>query len=257
MGVYTVKETAKLSGVSVRTLHHYDEIGLLKPACLGANGYRYYGRDELLRLQQILFHRELGFPLEEIRQVLSAPDFDRVAALRAHRERLMGEIRRYRRLVRTLDATLAALEGETDMDDKAMYRGFSAEKQAEHEAWLVARLGGQVQARIDAAKTRMKDWSKADFDRHLAEVEQIEVELAQALTKGLPTNSPAVGDLIRQLHAWVGRGWNDLPNRQAFIGLAKVYQEHPDFRARYESRAPGLTDYMAKAIGEFAERELA
>src|ERR1700730_16596985 len=145
MSVYTVKQVAKLSGVSVRALHHYDEIGLLKPAHVGANGYRYYGRDELLRLQQILFHRELGFPLDEIRQVLNAPEFDRVAALRAHRERLMGEVRRYRRLLRTLDATLAALEGDSDMDDKAMYRGFSPEKQAEYEAWLVSRLGRGVQ----------------------------------------------------------------------------------------------------------------
>jgi DNA-binding transcriptional MerR regulator len=256
MSAYTVKEVAKLSGVSVRTLHHYDEIGLLKPACVGANGYRYYGRDELLRLQQILFHRELGFPLEQIRQVLSAPAFDRVAALRAHRERLKEEVRRYRRLVRTLDATLAALERDTDMDDKAMYRGFAPEKQAEHEAWLVARLGGDVQARIDDAKTKMKGWSRAEFDRYLAEVEPIEVALAQALTKGLPASSPEVGELIRRLHGWIGRGWNDPPGRQSFIGLARIYQEHPDFRARYDGRAPGLTDYIAKAIGAFAEREL-
>jgi DNA-binding transcriptional MerR regulator len=256
MSGYTVKEVAKLSGVSVRALHHYDEIGLLKPACVGANGYRYYGRDELLRLQQILFHRELRFPLEQIRQVLSAPEFDRVAALRAHRERLKEEVRRYRRLVRTLDATLAALEGDTDMDDKAMYRGFAPEQQAQHEAWLVARLGGGVQARIDEAKTRMKGWSQADFDRHLAEVEPIDIALAQALTNGLPADAPEVGELIRRLHSWVGRGWNEPPGRAGFIGLAKIYQEHPDFRARYEGRAPGLTDYIAKAINAFAEREL-
>src|SRR5438105_14624569 len=95
----TVSEVAKLSGVSVRTLHHYDEIGLLKPDSVGANGYRYYGRDELLRLQQILFHRELGFPLEEIAKVLDAPGFDRAAALRAHRDKLQAERRRYGQLV--------------------------------------------------------------------------------------------------------------------------------------------------------------
>jgi DNA-binding transcriptional MerR regulator len=257
MSDYTVKQVARLSGVSVRALHHYDEIGLLKPASVGANGYSYYGRDELLRLQQILFHRELGFPLEEIRQVLSAPDFDRVAALRAHRERLMGEVRRYRRLVRTLDDTLAALEGATDMNDKAMYRGFSPEKQAEHETWLVAHLGGNVQMRIEQAKTKMKGWSTADLDRHLAEGEQIEVAVAQALTDGLPANSPVVGELIQRLHSWIGRCWNNPPGREGFIGLAKVYQEHPEFRARYESRVPGLTDYLAKAMSAFAERKLA
>ena len=91
MSDYTVKHVAKLPGVSVRTLHHYDGIGLLKPGTVGANGYRYYGRDELLRLQQILFHRELGFPLAEIARVLDAPDLDRAAALRRHRERLESE----------------------------------------------------------------------------------------------------------------------------------------------------------------------
>src|SRR6185436_17572760 len=119
---YTVKQVAKLSGVSVRTLHHYDEVGLVKPDSVGANGYRYYGQDELLRLQQILFHRELGFPLEEIRQVLDAPDFDRMAALKAHRARIEAETRRYRRLVKTIEATLAELEGERQMDDKDLYK---------------------------------------------------------------------------------------------------------------------------------------
>ena len=163
--VYTVSEVAKASGVSVRALHHYDGIGLLKPGHVGENGYRYYGRDELLRLQQILFHRELGLPLEEIRQVLDDPGFDRVAALRAHRVRLMAEARRYRELVKTLDATLAELEGETDVEDKAMFRGFDPVKQSQHEAWLVERYGDQMQAQIDEANAQFKGWSQADFDR--------------------------------------------------------------------------------------------
>src|ERR1700742_1594971 len=100
MALYTVKQVAKMAGLSVRALHHYDQIGLLKPASVGQNGYRYYGRDELLRLQQILFHRELEFPLEAIAQVPDKPDFDRVAALRRHRGRLAAEAQRYRRLLK-------------------------------------------------------------------------------------------------------------------------------------------------------------
>lgn len=164
MGGYTVKQVAKLSGVSVRALHHYDDIGLLKPADVGANGYRYYGKDELLRLQQILFHRELGFPLDEIGRLLDAPDFDRVAALKAHRERLAAEARRTRRLVRTIDETLAALQGATTMDEKAMYRGFDPDKQAKREAWLVDNYGPGIRISIDAVKTAQKDWNQADFD---------------------------------------------------------------------------------------------
>src|ERR1700712_6036430 len=142
---YTVKEVAKLSGVSVRALHHYDEIGLLKPACVGANGYRYYGREELLRLQQILFHRELGLSLEEVGRVLDAKGFDKVAALRAHRAKLEAETKRYRQLMRTIDDTLAALEGDAKMEDKAMYRGFDPEKQAGYEQELVEKHGGPMQ----------------------------------------------------------------------------------------------------------------
>ena len=90
---YTVKQLARLSGVSVRALHHYDDIGLLKPAYVGANRYRYYGRDELLRLQDILFHRELGVPLHDIALLLQADGRDRLAILREHRERLAERVR--------------------------------------------------------------------------------------------------------------------------------------------------------------------
>jgi MerR family transcriptional regulator, thiopeptide resistance regulator len=257
MGDYTVKQVAKLSGVSIRTLHHYDEIGLLKPARVGANGYRYYGRDELLRLQQILFHRELGFALDEIQKLLGAADFDRKAALRAHRERLVSEIERYRALVQTLDATLAALEGKAEMNDKILYHGFSPEKQAEHEAWLVNRFGSQVRAQIDEAKARMQQWSQFDLDRHFDEVKEIRTALAEAMANGLPPDSDEVRELIRRLHRWVGRGWNSTLSRDAFMLLAEVYAEHPDFRALYENCRAGLADYLATAIRAFADRELA
>lgn len=256
MSGYTVKQVAKLSGVSVRTLHHYDEVGLLKPAAVGANGYRYYGREELLRLQQILFHRELGFALEEIRQVLDAQGFDKVTALKAHRAKLAADARRYRRLVKTIDQTLAALEGATKMDETAIYKGFPPEKQAEYEAWLVDRYGGDMKDRIEAGKARMKGWSQGDLDQGLAEIEAIEAGLAKAMQDGLPPDSEAVTGLMRRHHAWVVRAWPKPPNRAAYIGLSGLYNEHPDFKARYEGRAAGLTEYLQAAMKAFAEREL-
>src|SRR6185295_18600380 len=101
MKMLTVKQVAKISGVSVRALHHYDEIGLLKPARIGRNRYRYYGDDELLRLQQILLHRELDIPLERIREVLDDPKFDQRRALVEQRDKLARQARRYAQLVRT------------------------------------------------------------------------------------------------------------------------------------------------------------
>lgn len=253
---YTVSEVARLSGVSVRTLHHYDEIGLLKPADIGPNGYRYYGKDELLRLQQILFHRELGFPLDEIAQVLDAPGFDRVAALKAHRERLTDEARRTRRLVRTIDETLAALEGAETMDEQAMYRGFDPEKQARQEAWLVDRYGPGVRTSIDAVKDIQKAWKQADFDASQAEIAGIEAEFVKALTSGLPADSAAVQALTARHRAWIAKQWPMPVSRAAYENLATLYGDHPDFRARYEAQAAGMTEYLQTAMRSFAEKEL-
>ena len=253
---YTVKQVAKLSGVSVRTLHHYDEIGLLKPDSVGANGYRYYGQDELLRLQQILFHRELGFPLAEIARVLDSPDFDRVAALKRHRERLEAQARRYRKLIGTIDTTLAALQGATTMDDKAMYQGFDPKTQAEHEAWLIDRYGGDMRARIDDSRSAMNGVKQAGFDALMAEAEAIEAAMAKALVDGLPADSEAVGAIMARHCAWVGKSWNRAPTAEAFAGLGHLYQEHPEFRARYDGRAAGLTDYLAEAMRAYAARAL-
>src|SRR5690349_2610401 len=99
MKMLTVRQVAKISGVSVRALHHYDEIGLLKPASVGRNRYRYYGQEELLRVQQILLHRELDIPLHEIAAILDDPAFDQLKALRQQRERLAGEAKRYARQI--------------------------------------------------------------------------------------------------------------------------------------------------------------
>src|SRR5687767_2624703 len=125
----TVKQLAAISGVTVRTLHHYDEIGLLKPASVGSNGYRYYARRELLRLQRILFHRELGVPLGSIAELLDLEDEDQVGVLLQHRARLAAERERYGVLIETIGRTISELKGETPMKNADLYKGFSPEKQ--------------------------------------------------------------------------------------------------------------------------------
>ena len=251
-GGWTVAQVARMSGVSVRTLHHYDEVGLLEPACIGANGYRYYGRDELLRLQQILFHRELGLSLDEIGRILNAESFDRAEALRAHRARLEADIRRRRTLVRTIDATLAALKGETWMNEKAMYRGFDPEVQAAYEKELVERHGPGMQARIDQSKAGMKHWRQADFDAMQAESEAIEAAMAVALAEGLAPDCATVTALMARQHAWVGRSWNREAPAKAFAGLGRMYVEEPRFVDHYDQRAKGLAEYMAAAMSAYA-----
>ena len=257
MKLYTVKQVARLSGVTVRALHHYDQVGLLKPAQVGENGYRYYGREELLRLQQILFHRELELPLEAIAEVLDQPGFDRLEALKRHRRTLSTKAARYRRLIRTLDRTLDALEGETEMKDEDLYKGFAPEKQAEYEAQIIERFGESARASIEASKTALKKWSKADWERWGREYAEVEASLGKALADGLPWDSEAAQALIRRHHAWVGAMWSRTPTRGPYIGLGQMYVDHPDFHARYEAVQPGLAEYLAGAMRSFAERELA
>src|SRR5439155_5768520 len=122
---YTVKQLAAMSGVSVRTLHFYDETGLLKPAYYGANGYRFYEEPQLLTLQQILFYRELGFELKQIKGILGGADFEKVAALQSHRKILQKNLTRTRMLIETIDKTIQHLKGTKKMKSEEMFLGFS------------------------------------------------------------------------------------------------------------------------------------
>lgn len=122
---YTVKQVAAMSGVSVRTLHFYDEAGLLKPAYHGANGYRFYEEPQLLTLQQILFYRELGLELKEIKRILDRADFEKVAALESHRQVLENNLTRTRSLLETIDKTIQHLKGTKKMKGEEMFAGFS------------------------------------------------------------------------------------------------------------------------------------
>lgn len=150
---YTVKQVAALSGVSVRTLHFYDESGLLTPAWTGANGYRYYEEPQLLTLQQILFFRELGLALRQIRQLLGRPDFQRVDALRSHRKALEERLARTRRLLETIDHTIDHLEGRKPMSGEQIFAGFTVAAGDDRFGERV-RLGGEPNdCKVSAADT--------------------------------------------------------------------------------------------------------
>jgi DNA-binding transcriptional MerR regulator len=247
-GRYTVKQLAELSGVSVRTLHHYDALGLLRPAVIGDNGYRYYGRAELLRLQQILFHRELGLSLERIGEVIDAPDFDRAAALREQREYLLHEAERLRELVRTVDDTLAELGGGKAMDENAIYRGFSDRV----HAWAIERYGDAARWGIETRNKVTESWSQADWDRQHMESAAIFQEFAAALKQGLGADDVAVQALVARFHAMASLGWIRPVTRGGMINMAEIYADNPDIGAGLGRVTPGLAAYVAQAIRVFA-----
>src|SRR5438477_656841 len=120
---YTVKQVAAMSGVSVRTLHFYDETGLLKPAYHGTNGYRFYEEPQLLTLQQILFYRELGFVLKQIKRILSRADLEKIVALQSHRKVLRKNVARTKTLIRTIDKTIEHLKGKKKMNYQDIFVG--------------------------------------------------------------------------------------------------------------------------------------
>jgi DNA-binding transcriptional MerR regulator len=248
---YTVSQVAALSGVSVRALHHYDEIGLLKPASVGLNGYRYYGREELLRLQQILFHRELGLSLDEIRQAIETPGFDRGAALRCQREKLVAEIARLRKLARTIDDTLADLEGARTMNEKAMYRGFDAEARERHNAWAIERYGKWARLGLETRDEIMQGWTQAERDANQEEMNGVFGDFTAALAEGLPADSARTQGIVLRLHGAASKAWTGPVSRGGFLNMGDIYVENPDMRARFDRRAPGLADYVAHAIRIF------
>src|SRR4029079_14731905 len=146
---YTVAKLAEISGVSIRTLHWYDEVGLLKPAYHGTNGYRYYEEEQLLILQQILFFKELGFELKQIQKVLGRSDFDKMVALSSHREVLTKNLEQTKKLIKTIDKTIEHLKGAKKMKEKEMFSGFSKELQAAYEGQIIKRFGEQGKTAIE------------------------------------------------------------------------------------------------------------
>lgn len=252
MARLTVKQLAGLSGVSVRTLHYYDEIGLLTPTDIGANGYRYYDRPELLRLQQILFYRELGMPLVDIAKTIDDPAFDRREALQRHRQHLESDIKRYRRLIRTIDETLHELNGEKMMENP--YVGFSPEKQKAHEDALISQHGDHVREHITQSRKRAAAMSEVEQAAVKEEGHQINLDLMVRIDAGDEAQASLVQVLVQRHYDWVCNYWT--PNRDAYCGLAQTYMDNPEFRAFYDKYDPRLTDFLAAAMKVYAEANL-
>lgn len=250
----TVKQLAAISGVTVRTLHHYDEIGLLSPAHIGANGYRYYGRAEMLRLQRILFHRELGVPLGEIAGLLELEGADQVGVLLRHREKLAAGRERFRILIETIDRTVADIKGETPMPNADLYKGFSAEKQAAYEAWLIERYGDPMKDDIARSQKARAKMSEAEQQAVMEQLRDIETALAEGMKRGIDPTAEPVDRLVQRHRAWVAAAWDKPCPPGAYLGLADLYRSHPDFVKRYETIALGFTDFLVTAMKAHAAK---
>jgi MerR family transcriptional regulator, thiopeptide resistance regulator len=250
---YTVKKLAALSGVSVRTLHFYDETALLKPAWYGANGYRFYEEPQLLILQQILFYRELGFELKQIKRILQQPDFEKTVSLKSHRKLLEKNLTRTRQLIDTIDKTIDHLKGRNKMKLEDMFIGFDPEEQVRHENYLVNRFGEPARQVIETSKTKVKDWTRADWEKSGNTFNQICRDLVSAMENKQAPSSPQVQPIIRRHFKWLKNFWT--PTRASYTGHSQLIVDS-ELRKAYEAFHPQLPDFVAAGIRAFAESEL-
>ncbi|MDK3160728.1 MerR family transcriptional regulator [Kamptonema cortianum] len=248
LSMYTVKQISDLAGVSVRTLHYYDEIGLLHPSAVGENGYRYYDDDALMQLQQILFYREIGLELAHIRDLLHRPDFDVREALRTHRTVLEGKIRRYQSLIDTIDKTLNHLSGESTMSKKSLFEGFSQEQQDQYTREARLQYGPDI---VNASLKRWNSYTKDQQTAIMEEASQIYTELAEAIEAERSPNSPEVQALLERWHENIR--WFYEPTLEILRGLGMGYNSDPGFIATFTRYHADLPAFLEAAITTYVD----
>ena len=253
---YTVKKLSDLSGVTVRTLHFYEETGLLKPAYHGSNGYRYYEEKELLQLQQILFFKALGFSLKQIQKVLGRDDFDQLSALYSHRKSLNQEWEKIGHLLKTIDKTIKHLKGKKKMKDKEIFDGFNIT--------LVKTKGGHLSAAEEIVAKGVKNPTKniqdvekrgkAFYENNTKMAHAIFRDLVHCIEKGLDSASDEVQKIIKKHHTFMEQ--NNNATQEVYKAYAQLYAEHPAFRKQLDPFHPQLAEFIAQAMKVFADQKL-
>jgi DNA-binding transcriptional MerR regulator len=244
---YTIQKLGNLAGVSTRTLRYYDEIGLLKPARTNSSGYRIYGRREVDLLQQILFYRELGLSLEDIRSIVTDPGFDGTRALREHRNQLLDKRKQLDALIANVEKTIASHEGRISMQDQEKFEGFKKQLIEENER----KYGREIREKygedtIKKSNQKLMNMTQEEY----AKVTQLENEVKVALAEAMKTGDPA-GELAQKaadLHKqWLTFYWNEY-SKEAHAGLAQMYVDDERFKAYYDKDQPGAAEFLRDAI---------
>jgi DNA-binding transcriptional MerR regulator len=243
---YTVKQLADLAGVSRRTLHHYDEIGLLKPSTQGRNRYRYYDDQSVLQLQQILFYRELGLSLSEIQEILGSPNFDVIGSLEAHRIELEKRVERLNRLITTVDKTILHLNGGMTMSKKQIFEGFTEEQVEEYAEEARQRWDPKL---VNESMRLWKSYSDEKKKAIGAEGEANYWEIFDTMDKGY--DSPEVQAGVSKWHQHMRYFYE--PTMEILSGLGYGYRDDPRFRATFEKFSPEFPEFLCEAIQFYCE----
>jgi len=242
---YTVGEVSKLAHVSVRTLHHYDEVGLLCPSERSEAGYRLYTDDDLARLQQVLFYKELGFGLEEIRELMADPAFDRREALLAQREMVAEHALRLEAMLSLIDKTLISLEGGIRMTKEEMFEVFGDFDPSEYEEEVEQRWG-DTDAYKESAK-RTSRYTKDDWARFKAESEANGVKMVELFDEGVAPDDPRAMDVAEEARLLIDSWFYPL-SREMHVCLGDMYVADPRFKQNYDKQREGLAQWLCDAI---------
>ena len=244
-----MKQLAEFAGVSVRTLHYYDEVGLLKPDYRARNGYRYYGEGAVVRLQQIMFFRELGFGLDEIKEIMSRPNFNVLEALEGHRDLVKKKSERLSELLRTIESTIKTLKGEKEMTIKEYYQGFSDEQIEQYRNEVRERWGDDA---LKVSEARVMKMGKAKFAALQAEGGVIFKTIADNMAKGF--SSLFIQEQVALWRQWLENfsHYSD----EAILGLGRAYSQDKRFAAFFRKINKDLPEFLSKAIAYRFEKKI-
>lgn len=246
--MFKIGEVAHQTGLTIRTLHHFDEIRLLEPSQRDPSGYRRYSKEDLAKLQQILLYRELGIPLADIKKTLELPENKRLETLRNHRISLAMRKSEVERLIQTLEKTIHHMENQTmnTLSESELYGGLSRS--------AIDAINAEVDAAWDPtivaeSRRRVKNMSAGQWKAVKSEGDRLEKELA-ALMHQSPAHA-TVQALIARHHAWIEHFY-PCP-KSMYLGLADLYTSDERFSAHYHKTAPGLAEFLSNAMRIFAE----
>jgi len=243
----SIRQLARLAKVSVRTLHYYDEIRLLTPPRQKGNNYRCYDTSDLLRLQQILFYKEMGFELESIKNILDDPEFDYQASLLQHRGALNSKLIQTQQLISTIDRTLDQMKGKSTMSNNDYFTGFSEEQQAKYEKEASEQWGPEI---VSESNRRWKSLSAKEREQFFKNGELITLSLRDAMKEA--PSSPKVQAIVKEWQEYINFFYDCTP--EILLGLGHMYVEDPRFRAFYERIDPKLPQFFYDAIKIFCSK---
>jgi Predicted transcriptional regulators len=248
---YSVGQVARLAGITVRTLHHYDEIGLLSPGERTAAGYRRYTEADLDRLQQVLFYRELGFPLEEIAAILDEPGTDPLTHLRRQRELLSRKVGRLQQMVAAVEKAMEAYMSGVSLTPEERFEVFGDFKPEEYAEEAERLWGGSEE--FATSRRRTASYGKQDWQRIRAEADEVLNGFAALYGAGDPADAREAMDLAERHRRHIST-WFYECTYEIHKGLADLYVADERFAADFERVAPGLTAYVRDAIHANAAR---